>query len=394
MLDFEAALARAQAAAGVVPAAAAEAISRTCAALGFRPDPEELSAQGRATANPAEPLVRALRAAVGGEAAGFVHHGATSQDVVDTAAMLVSRSALRLVRGQLDLACRRCAALADAHRATPMAARTLLQQAVPTTFGLVAAGWLVALLDARDGLGDAARDALVVQLGGAAGTLSALGPEPLEVVAGLARELGLGEPALPWHTDRSRVVRLAAALEQTAGAAAKVALDVVLLSQTEVAEVAEPGGGSSTMPHKRNPAGSVRTRAAARQVRGHVAVLRECQEQELQRAAGGWQAEWSALSGALALTGGTVASLAAALDGLQVDEVRMRRNLEATRGLVLSERVSFALAERLGRGAAQELVTDAARRAAQSGRSLREELEPDEHIGLDSAELDRLFDVE
>jgi 3-carboxy-cis,cis-muconate cycloisomerase len=274
-----------------------------------------------------------------------------------------------------------------------MAARTLLQQAVPTTFGLVAAGWLVAVLDARDGLDDAARAALVVQLGGAAGTLAALGPRALEVVAGFARELGLGEPALPWHADRTRIVRLAGALDVAAGALAGIALDVVLLSQTEVGELAGGGGGSSTMPHKRNPAGAVRTRAAARQARGHTAVLREASEQELQRAAGAWQAEPSALSGALALTGGAAASLVETLDGLQVDADRMRANLEATRGLVLSERVTFALAGRLGRTEAQAIVGDAARRAAERGRSLREELESDSRAGLGGAALDRLFDV-
>ena len=393
MLDAEAALARAQAAVGVVPREAAEAISRACGALGFRPDPVEIAAEGRRTANPAEPLVRALRERVGDEAAGHVHHGATSQDIVDTAAMLVARRALRLVRGHLNAVAARCAELAEAHRATPMSGRTLLQQAVPTTFGLVAAGWLVAALDARDALDDAAHAALVVQLGGAAGTLAALGPRALEIVSGFARELGLGEPLLPWHTDRTRIVRLAGALDLVAGALSRIALDVVLLSQTEVGELVGGGGASSTMPHKRNPTGAVRTRAAARQAGGHAAVLRDASEQELQRAAGAWQAEWSALSGALALTGGAAAALAETLGGLQVDAVRMRANLDASHGLVLSERVAFALAERLGRNEAQTLVGQAARRALERGRPLRDELEADPSAGLDAAALDRLFDV-
>ena len=209
---------------------------------------------GRAVGNPAEPLVRALRARVGEEHERFVHLGATSQDVLDTAAMLVARNAVALVLAHVDAAADACAALAREHRSTPMAARTLLQQAVPTTFGLVAAGWLVSLLDARARLAEVGESGLAVQLGGAAGTLSALGDDGVRVVDALARELELAVPTLPWHTNRVRVAELGAALATVAGVCGKIGLDVVLLSQTEVDEVREAaGGGSSAMPQKRNP---------------------------------------------------------------------------------------------------------------------------------------------
>src|SRR5262249_19199362 len=271
MLQTEAALARAEAAARVIPAGAAEAIAETCAA--FRPDPASLAADGRASGNPAEPLVRALRKAVGGEAADWVHHGATSQDIVDTAAMLVTRRALGLIGAELELVASACARLAEAHRATPMAARTLLQQAVPTTFGLKAAGWLTGVVDARAAL-ESARAGLAAELGGAGGTLAALGDRGLDGLCLYAQELELAEPILPWHTSRNRLVALGAALEGVTGAVAKIALDVVLLAQTEVGEVREPaGGGSSTMPQKRNPVGSVLALACARGVHGHAGVL-------------------------------------------------------------------------------------------------------------------------
>ena len=332
--------------------------------------------------NPAEPLVRALRKEVGAEAADVVHHGATSQDVVDTAAMLVSRRALDLVLAELDRAAAAVATLAETHRATPMAGRTLLQQAVPTTFGLKAAGWLVAILEAQDGLERIRSERLAVQLGGAAGTLSALGEKGPEVLRLFARELELGEPVVPWHADRTRIAELGRALSTTAGSLAKIGLDVILLAQTEVGEVREAtGGASSTMPHKRNPVGSVRARACARLVNGHASVLTASLEQEHERAAGAWQAEWPALSGALAYTGGAAAAIAGVAEGLEVDAERMRRNLELTHGAIVSERISFLLTERIGRERATALVGHALRRSEQSGRDLGEELAEDPDTG-------------
>ena len=254
-----------------------------------------IAQQGRGSGNPAEPLVRALRAAVGGEAAGYVHYGATSQDIVDTAAMLVSRRALELVLEDVARVTAACAALADSHRATPMVARTLLQQALPTMFGSKAATWLVGVLEARRLTVDA-RDRLAVQLGGAAGTLAALGEHGPEVVRRMASELALEEPVLPWHTSRVRVAALGSALATLAGALGKIALDVVLMAQTEVGELSEPAGegrgGSSTLAHKRNPVGSTLALACARKAQASATLLTGSLVQEHERAAGAWQAEW------------------------------------------------------------------------------------------------------
>jgi 3-carboxy-cis,cis-muconate cycloisomerase len=332
MLDAERALAHAESLADVIPATAAAVIAERCDPDDFAWD--ELAAQARATGNPAEPLVRALRAAVGGEHARFVHYGATSQDIVDTAAMLVARRAIDLILAELDGAAVAAAELARRHRSTPAAARTLLQPAVPTTFGFRAAGWLAGLLDGRDGLRSVE---CAAQLGGAAGTLAPLGEDGAEVMRLYAAELDLADPGMPWHANRVRVARLGAALDAAAGAAAKVALDVVLLAAFgEVAE-AEPGG-SSTMPHKRNPVGSVLARACAIQVCANVSVLGL--QHELERAAGAWHAEWDALSGALALTGGAAAAIRGVLEGLHVDGERLRANMGDE---LLAEQRAFGL---------------------------------------------------
>jgi 3-carboxy-cis,cis-muconate cycloisomerase len=322
MLDAERALANAASLAGAIPAEAAAAIAERCEASLF--DIHELAAEGRAAANPVEPLVRALRTAVGGGAARYVHRGATSQDVLDSAAMLVARGALREIVRELDGAGAECARLAAAHRTTPTAARTLLQQAVPTTFGYKAAGWLAGLLEARERL-TALR--LPAQLGGAAGTLAAFGDRGTEVLALFAAELELAEPLAPWHARRTPMADLGAALATAAAAAGKIGLDVVLLAQTEVGEVREAAGGaSSTMPHKRNPARAVLARACARGARANAALLVDG-EHEHERAAGAWQPEWGALTEALALTGGALAAARESLAGLEVDQERMRANM-------------------------------------------------------------------
>jgi 3-carboxy-cis,cis-muconate cycloisomerase len=391
MLDAERALATAGAAAGVVPAGAAAEIAAACDAARF--DPDLLAEEGRAVGNPAEPLVRALAGTVGDEASRWVHRGATSQDIVDTAAMLVAQRALTLVLADADRVAAAAAALAREHRDTPMAARTLLQHAVPTTFGLKAAGWLAAVVEARARLAEVARKRLAAQLGGAAGTLAAFGDDGVTLLDLYAGELGLQAPALPWHTDRTRIAELGAALAAAAGVAAKIALDVVLLAQTEVGEVTEGDGGrSSTMPQKRNPARSALARASARLAGAHASVLTGGLEHEHERAAGAWQAEWDALSGALAYAGGALSAVADALESLEVDTDRMRRNLDATGGLALAERVSFLLPEQLGRSETQEVVGGAAARAAASGTSFRDELLADPRTGLDPSELEAALD--
>jgi 3-carboxy-cis,cis-muconate cycloisomerase len=395
MLEFEVALAAAEARADVIPGDAVAAIAAACDAERF--EPVALARQARASGNPVVPLVRALTEAVEGDAARFVHWGATSQDVMDTAAMLVARRALGVIGEELDGVAAACARQADEHRNTVMAGRTLLQQALPTTFGLKAAGWLCAVDDARRRL---ASVPLTVELGGAAGTLASLAPEGIRVLGHLAEELGLDEPVLPWHTARARVAELCAALALAAGALEKVAQDVTLLAQTEVAEVAEPAGegrgGSSTLPHKRNPVGSVLAIACARRVRGEASILLGAMAQEHERAAGAWQAEWEALGGALAYTGGAAAAVRDVLEGLEVRPERMRENLDMTGGLVLAEPVSMALRERVGRSEAHHLVEAASRRALEAGRPFREELLDDDAIRseLSQEEIDRALDVD
>ena len=390
MLDAEAALARAEARAGVIPAEAAEAIAACCDADRF--EIAALAEGARRLGAPVEPLVRALAVAAG-DAGRYVHWGATSQDILDTAAMLVSRSALDLILAELDAVAAACAGLAETHRSTPIAGRTLLQQALPTTFGLKSAGWLVAVLDVRGRLGAVRNERLAVQLGGGAGTLAALGTQGPAVLALFAEELGLAEPALPWHANRVRVAELGTALDLTAGALSKLALDVVLLSQTEVGEVAEAGaGGSSTMPQKRNPTGSVIAIACARRVHAQAGLLAGGLAQEHERAAGGWHAEWQPLSDALALTGGAAAAVREVVESLEVRPDRMRANLDATKGLIMAERVTFLLAGRIGRAEAHGLVSEACARAVAAGRPLRDELESDPRIELAPAELDAAFD--
>jgi 3-carboxy-cis,cis-muconate cycloisomerase len=379
MLDVEAALAAAEAEVGIVPSAAAEAIAAACDAARF--DPGALAREARDTGSPVVPLVRALTAELPADAARYVHWGGHEPDVMDTAAMLVAKRTLGLVDDDLQGVVRACARLADEHRGTPMVGRTLLQQALPITFGLKAAGWLAGVAEARERLAALTLDA---ELGGAAGTLASLGSDGIRVLQTFAERLGLGEPALPWHTARVRVGELGAALALAAGALEKVALDLTLLAQTEVDEVAEPSdggrGGSSTLPHKRNPVGAVRCTACARLVRGAAATLLASMPQEHERATGAWQAEWPALTEALALTGGAAHSVREALDGLEIRPEHMRRSLDLTSGMLMAESLTTAMAEQIGRDEAKRVVEAACRRAVDSGKPLRDEFVGDEVV--------------
>jgi 3-carboxy-cis,cis-muconate cycloisomerase len=318
MLDVERALARAEATAGVIGKEDAVAIEAQCDPSGY--DMDRLLEAARAPGNPVEPLVREIRARVG----EHVHFGATSQDVLDSAAMLVSRNSIALLGEELGEIAAACARLAREHRSTPAIGRTLLQRAVPTTFGARAAGWLGGALDARDAI---AALRFPAQLGGAAGTLAPLGERALDVVAAFARELDLDEPSIPWHAHRRPVRAIAAALAESASVCAKIGGDVVLLAQDEIGEVRPlDGGRSSAMPHKRNPVDAVLARACARLVHANVAVL-TAGEHELERAAGAWHAEWPALSAALGYAGGAAAAAGACLAGLEIDAGRMRANV-------------------------------------------------------------------
>ena len=324
-------------------------------------------------------------------AVSAVHRGATSEDIVDASVMLLAKRAIDVMQADLARAADAAAGLAAAHRTSIMIGRTLLQQAVPVTFGLVAAGWLTSVDEARGGL-DSVGPRLAVQFGGAAGTLASLGEAGQRVAALLAGELDLAVPVLPWHTDRLRILDLGAALARVAGALGKIARDVTLLAQSEVGEVSEGGpeqargaaphagaasprrGGSSAMPHKRNPVAAIAILGCTRQVPGLLATLAMATEQELQRAAGAWHAEWEPLTALLRLTGSASSWAAELLPGLVVDTSRMAANLAATKGLPLAEHVSSLLAGVLGGAQAHDLVAEAGARAVSAGLPLRDVL--------------------
>lgn len=359
LLDAEAALTRAQAALDLAPAEAASAVTEAADAGRF--DVRSLAERARAGGNPVIPLVADLTKAVGDAYGPYVHRGATSQDIMDTATMLVAARTLDLVLGDLDRTQRALARLAAEHRDTAMAGRTLTQHAVPTTFGLKAAGWRSLVLDARDRV-TAVRDSLPAQLGGAAGTLAAFGTygasDPTELTTAYARELGLRAPDLPWHTLRTPVADLAGCLAVTAGALGKVAVDVLTLSRTEIAEVAEgSGGGSSAMPHKSNPVRSTLIASAARRAPQLAGTLYGSLAAEDERPAGAWHAEWEPLRELLRLVGGAARDAVELAEGLRVRADVMREHLDLTHGLIVSERLSAELAPVLGRARAKELLT-------------------------------------
>jgi 3-carboxy-cis,cis-muconate cycloisomerase len=379
MLDAEAALARALERAGLAPAGAGAAVTAVARAELF--DAAQIGRQATRTGNPVPALVRALTGLAPEFAAATVHRGATSQDIIDTAAMLMAVRVIDAASADLTAAAAAAARLTEEHAGTVMAGRTLLQQAVPVTFGLVAAGWLTAIDEARVRLDAVRRDRLAVQFGGAAGTLASLGEAGPAVVTLLAAELGLTAPVVPWHTDRLRVIELAAALAGACAVLGKIARDVTLLAQSEIAEVSEgdgpdgaPAGGSSTMPHKRNPVAAVVILGCTRRAPGLLAGLTAAAEQEHQRAAGAWHAEWEPLADLLRLTASAAAWSAELLGGLQADAERMRANLDAARGLPLAEHVTAVLAPAMGSLAAHDLVAEASRQAGRSGRMLADVL--------------------
>lgn len=374
MLAFEAALARVEAHAGIIPQKAATSIEAKCKIELF--DVAALYREAVVAGTPAIPLVRMLTALVEGDAQNFVHWGATSQDAIDTALMLQIREGLDLLLDELDGVCAACATLAEQHRHTLMVGRTLLQQALPITFGFKAARWLSLAVHEVHALREHRERTLAVQLGGAAGTLAALGDNGLRVLERLAEDLKLPAPELPWHTERYRVAEIAATLGVIAGAMAKIAGDVALLAQTEVGEVTEsaaPGkGGSSAMPQKHNPVDAISALASARLAIGMMPVILSAMAQEHERAIGGWQAEWAVVPNLFRYTASAVEHVRQAVSGLHVDTARMGANLALTRGLIMAESLTMALAPHLGKPAAQHVVQAACEHAAKSGMSLRE----------------------
>ncbi|MDQ0906252.1 3-carboxy-cis,cis-muconate cycloisomerase [Streptomyces canus] len=374
LLDAEAALTRVQARLGLAPDAAADAVTEAAHADRF--DVRSLAERARAGGNPVIPLVADLTKAVGEEYGPYVHRGATSQDILDTATMLVAARTLGLLLADLDRVQRAVARLAAEHRDTAMPGRTLTQHAVPTTFGLKAAGWRVLVLDARDRVA-AVRDSLPAQLGGAAGTLAAFtvyGTEDTQALtAAFASELGLRAPLLPWHTLRTPIADLAGCLAFTAGALGKIAADVLVLGRTEIAEVAEgSGGGSSAMPHKANPVRATLIAAAARRAPQLAATLYGSLAAEDERPAGAWHAEWEPLRDLLRLVGGAARDTVELTEGLQVHGDTMREHLDLTHGLIVSERLSAELAPVLGRARAKALLTELAKRTYAEGLPLGE----------------------
>lgn len=401
MLDFEAALARAEVQCAVIPAAAATAIASKCKANLI-----DVNALARATAislNPAIPLIKQLTALVAEDdpqAAEFVHWGATSQDANDTGLVLQMRRAFDLLEAELAVLCKSFADLAQEHRSTPMAGRTLMQQALPTTFGVKVAGWLDAMNRHRERFAQTRKRVLVLQFGGAAGTLAALRDKGLLVAEALAKELQLELPAMPWHAQRDRVAEVATTLGLCMGTLGKIARDISLHMQTEIAEISEPAsegrGGSSTMPHKHNPVSAAVVLSAATRVPGLVSTMLTAMVQEDERGLGNWQAEWETLPEIFRLTAGALHQISTIVPHLEVDAARMRHNLEATQGLIFAEAVTFNLASHIGKSSARALVDAASQHARNSGKHLREVLSSERTVTehLTATELDRLFTPE
>jgi 3-carboxy-cis,cis-muconate cycloisomerase len=399
MLDVEAALARAEAAVGVIPASAATVIAQHCDAGAY--DDAALRAAAWDAGNLAIPLVAALTRSVGGKdakAKGFVHWGATSQDILDTALVLQLRDALALLAQDLDRLATALEQQVAQHRDAVVAGRTWLQQAAPTTLGLKLAGVLDAVHRHQQRLAATRAQVATIQFGGAAGTLASLGVHAVAVEAALAAELHLAVPAAPWHTQRDRLCEVATTAGLLVATLGKLARDLSLLAQTEVGEAFEPvapgRGGSSTLPQKRNPVAAAITLAAATRVPPLVATMLAAAVQEHERGLGNWPAEWETLPQILLLTAGALDAMADAVDGLEVDPARMRRNLDVTHGQLMAEAIQMALAPAMGKSAAHEHVAAACREAALQQRELRAVLAADAkvHAVLDDAALDRLFD--
>src|SRR6202163_2337450 len=399
MLGFEAALARAEAATGVIPANAADPIAKACKAGSF--DLDALAEAATRSGNLAIPLVKALTAHVAKadpDAARYVHWGATSQDVIDTATMLGLRAAIDALLSDTDRAIAGFAKLATKHRDTAMVARTWLQHALPMPFGLKLAEYAAALHRSRARLQRLRSETLALQFGGAAGTLAALGNKGLLVADKLAQELDLPLPDAPWHTHRDRIAEAASVFAILAGTCGKIARDVSLMMQTDVAEACEPSGeargGSSTMPHKRNPVAAATALAAATMAPNLAATIFAAQVQDHERSAGPWHAEWPTLPMLHLVTSGALAATVDIAEGLEVDVARMRVNLDATHGLIMAEAVTMALAEKIGKSEAHHLVETASKKAVTEKKDLRDVLivDPKVPAHLSTDQIAKLFE--
>lgn len=400
MLDFEAALARAEARVGLIPAEAVAPIEAACMAELYD---FSVLAQAIVTAgNSAIPLVKALGkriAAANPDAERYVHLGATSQDAMDSGLVLQLRVAIDLLETDLATLADALAMQAERHADTPLAGRTWLQQATPVTLGMKLAGVLGAVSRHRQRLSELKPRLLCLQFGGASGSLAALGEQAWPVAEALAAELQLNLPEQPWHTQRDRLVEFSSLLGMIAGSLGKLGRDLSLLMQTEAGEVFEPAapgkGGSSTMPHKRNPVSAAVLIGAATRAPGLVATMLAAMPQEHERSLGLWHAEWETLPELCCLVSGALQQALLVVPGLEVDAARMRANLELTQGLVLAEAVNIALAQRIGRDSAHHLIEQCCRQAVQEGAHLRTVLGANAEVSaqLSAAELDRLLDA-
>ena len=385
MLDFESALGRALARTGLAPQAVAARIQSKCDAKLF--SMETIAQEAALSGNLAIPLVKQLTSLVtkaDEKAGGFVHWGATSQDAIDTGTVLQLREALDLTDHALAKLCDVLARICETHKSTLVAGRTWLQQGPPVTLGLKACGWLAAIERHRERLREIQKRVLVLQFGGAVGTLAALGDKGPAVAAALADELKLALPNLPWHTHRDRFAEVATTMGLLVGSLGKIARDLSLMGQTEVGEVAEPPGagrgGSSTMPHKRNPVGSAVVLAASIRVPALVSVMLTSMVQEHERGLGGWHAEWETLPEICTLTAGALAHLTTVLNGLEIDSAKMNANLEITHGLIMAEAVAVALAEKIGRMPAHKILEKASKRSAENSQPLQSVLMEDAEV--------------
>src|SRR6202046_2552992 len=399
MLDFEAALARAEAMVGVIPWSAVTPIATACKTGSF--DLGALAETATRSGNLAIPLVKALTANVAradADAARHVHWGATSQDLIDSAGMLTLRAAIDALLPDLDRAIAGFAKLAKQHRTPAMVARTWLQHALPMPFGLKLAEYAAALHRSRARLQRMRKETLVLQFGGAAGTLAALGNNGWRVAEKLAQELELPLPDAPWHTHRDRVAEAASVLAILAGTCGKIARDVSLMMQTDVAEAFEPSGegrgGSSTMPHKRNPVAAATALAAATMAPNLAATIFAAQVQDHERGAGPWHAEWLTLPTLQLVTSGALAAIGDIAEGLEVDAARMRVNLDATHGLIMAESVTMKLAEKIGKSEAHHLMEAASKKAGAEKTDLRDVLTQDPKVTahLDAGKIAGLFE--
>ena len=386
MVLFEAALASAEARAGVIPEASANRIADVCRE--FRPDPATLAAGTASAGVPVPALVKALKAEIGGDDARYVHFGATSQDVFDTGLVLRLRDAVAIIRRRTRKLIKALIAQAETHRATVMIGRTRSQQAVPTTFGLKAAGWLVPLVRIDHRIDTLCSDLFRLSFGGAAGTLASIGDKAIEVERNLADELELPPTDMPWHSQRDVLVDFAAQLTALSGALGKMGQDLVLLAQSEIAEV-QPGkgGGSSTMPHKSNPVQAEMLITLARFNAGQLGTFAQSQIHEHERSGASWLLEWLTLPQMIMATGAGLAQAVDMVPSLKVNTDRMAANLELSRGAMLAEAATFALAEHLGRDGADKLVKDALSKSATNQSNLFDELPKLTGVGIDWARL-------